>query len=628
MTFRDRVALTAVLLLALVLRLGAPGLVEFKTDEANLSVLALDMVHGRGIPLLGIDSSVGIRNAPVSVYVLAVPYLFTTNPVVATAFIALLNVVAVGLLYWLARRYYGTLTALTAAILYAVAPWAVIFSRKIWAQDMLPPFILATISCSLLGFLEGKKWAQWCCLPLLAFTAQIHYGTFVLLPALTYLIWRSRRQLGRSFVVSLVVAAALFVPYLIGAAQAGIFSGQSLQKILTSGNKSRAAINLSPESFQLAAAAIDGRDLEMVAGPQKAADFLAAMPPAPVGLWLLVSFAAGWLVVRALRYRDPRTVVDVTVLLWLVATPLAFAVTWTRVYMHYMIPLLPAAFLTFGIALGDLWTTIRQPLRAVPFAGIGLVLALLVVTQFWTQVAMLNYVSSTATPDGFAPPLGAYWPVRQAILDRHPQNVLARLDGQYIGFHEETTVWNALLYGVPSVRFLDDATEVYPIEPALYLSHGCGPGAFRLRPGEPCYQIGTRGALDLSSYTLANPDGLVFANGAKIIAYRWESGCLSIVWLVTGPAPKEDFIFAVHFTNTAGQESANADALSWRGRYWRKGDTVVNRYCLKPEQFQGIAGVRLGMYLKEDTPDGIKFYSQDLYGPTGAVGQQLEIRFN
>src|SRR5215469_8429629 len=100
----ETLALLAIIVLAGLLRLGWPGIVEFKRDEANLSHLSLDLVHGRDFPLLGIDSSVGIRNAPVSVYIMAIPYLFTTDPMVATAFVALLNVVAVALLYLLTRR--------------------------------------------------------------------------------------------------------------------------------------------------------------------------------------------------------------------------------------------------------------------------------------------------------------------------------------------------------------------------------------------------------------------------------------------------------------------------------------------------------------------------------------------
>src|SRR4051794_855396 len=88
-------ALACILILATILRLGAPGVVEFKRDEANLSYLSLDMVHGRAFPLLGIDSSVGIRNAPVNVYIMALPFLFTSDPTLATQFVGLLNVIGV-----------------------------------------------------------------------------------------------------------------------------------------------------------------------------------------------------------------------------------------------------------------------------------------------------------------------------------------------------------------------------------------------------------------------------------------------------------------------------------------------------------------------------------------------------
>src|SRR5689334_21467638 len=113
-------ALAIILAFAIVFRLGAPGVVEFRTDEANLSVLSLDMVHGRSFPLLGIDSSVGIPNAPVSVYLMAIPYMFSSSPETATSFVALLGVISVGLMYVLARRYYGSLAAIAASTLYAV----------------------------------------------------------------------------------------------------------------------------------------------------------------------------------------------------------------------------------------------------------------------------------------------------------------------------------------------------------------------------------------------------------------------------------------------------------------------------------------------------------------------------
>src|SRR5688500_1177388 len=88
------IALLCILLLAAFLRLSSPGVVEFKRDEANLSYLALDFARGRSLPLLGISSSVGVPNSPLSVYIFSIPYLITSDPIVATQFVGLLNVVA------------------------------------------------------------------------------------------------------------------------------------------------------------------------------------------------------------------------------------------------------------------------------------------------------------------------------------------------------------------------------------------------------------------------------------------------------------------------------------------------------------------------------------------------------
>ena len=60
--------LALILLLAAILRLGAPGITEFKRDEGNLAQMALDMARGRDFPLLGLSSSVNVPNPPISVY--------------------------------------------------------------------------------------------------------------------------------------------------------------------------------------------------------------------------------------------------------------------------------------------------------------------------------------------------------------------------------------------------------------------------------------------------------------------------------------------------------------------------------------------------------------------------------
>src|SRR5688500_446373 len=96
---KDIAALLLVLIVAALARLHRLDAVEFFHDEAMVSMMAQEMADGQTFPLQGILSSVGIPNPPTSIYVIALPFAFTSDPVAATGFIALLNVAGVGLLW-------------------------------------------------------------------------------------------------------------------------------------------------------------------------------------------------------------------------------------------------------------------------------------------------------------------------------------------------------------------------------------------------------------------------------------------------------------------------------------------------------------------------------------------------
>jgi hypothetical protein len=644
------IALAVILILAAALRLGMPDVVEFKRDEANLSLLALNMAHGQGIPLLGITSSIGVNNAPVNVYVLVPPYLFSSDPVLATQYIGLLNVIGVLLTYLLARRYYNPGVALVAALFFAVGPWAVVFSRKIWSQDMLPIFVVMTVGTGLLGFLEGKRWAQLVHLPLLALTGQIHYVTFVLIPITLYLMFVGRRRLSRVFLIGLALALLSFVPFIIGAIQALIPILWMVPKAIEAGGQGH-SLGLTGTAIQYAVLSLAGTDIHAFAGQTAFQQYLASVPDAyPFfnAFALVVLLSGGWLIVRAVRRRDARRPFDVVVVLWLFFTPLIFSVTWSQVQIHYMIPIFPAACIALGSALSDLWSALagRAQVRRAVFALVGAGLALVAVLQIWLQVALLTFVNTNATPNGFGTPLGYLAPVRDTILAAHPAQVLARLDGQFVGNDEDSTVWAALLYDVPQVRFLADGIDVFPAQDALYLSRECAADGqvFKLRPlidsshaPEGCYTLRPRQPADFdSSFYTALPDMSnfrSFANGARVIGYRWapETGCLSTAWTVEKPAsgPKSDqFNVAVKFINAQGQEILNADNAFWLGRYWQAGDRITRRFCLTggQERIPEITGVRLGMYTLEDSADGRHFYNEDVLDATGTPGGQwLEV---
>jgi 4-amino-4-deoxy-L-arabinose transferase-like glycosyltransferase len=639
-------ALVAILILAAALRLGVPGVVEFRQDEANLSRLALDMARGQSFPLLGIDSSVGIRNTPMSVYVMVPPFILSSDPILATSYVGLLNVVAVLLTYFLARRYYGPPAALVAGLLYAIGPWAVAYSRKIWAQELLPPFVLLTIATGLLGFVEGKRRAQLLHLPLLFITAQIHYVTFALIPVSVYLIIQGRKRLTRAFAISIVLAALTVIPFGVGAVRAGLLNPEALSRVFTSAGEGR-SLTLTADSFLAAVQTVGGADLHALLGdavmyfdgPGAAVDWFA------YGLAMVVIAAAMWLAVRAVRKRDRRAPIHVALLIWLVGTPIAFSITWTPVYAHYMIPILPAAFLITGAGCAAFWHALAtgRVRRRVAVVTIGGALVAVVAVQVWLQVAVLTFVNAHATPGGFSTPLGWLMPVQEAILTRQPAQVLARLDGQFIGYNEQASIWDVLLSDVPLVRFLDGDIDVFPAELALTLDSACtGSGdEYYLRSAldtgatEGCYALGTRPPPDFDAEAFTPAPDAQFINSARLIGFRWEpeTGCLYTAWTTEWPAagPVNDFFnVALRLMDGAGQMVAQADGAFWNGRYWRAGDVITRRYCMgyAHERIADIVGAGVGLYTIEDTPAGLVFHNVDVIGPDGTpIGHQIEIRF-
>src|SRR5258707_567208 len=90
-------------------------------------------------------SSVGVTNPPLFIYLLIPMFAISANPTVVSCAIAALSLGAVVVCWHVGRKYYGSLAGLTASAMFAVSPWAVIYSRKIWAQDFVPVFSTCAI---------------------------------------------------------------------------------------------------------------------------------------------------------------------------------------------------------------------------------------------------------------------------------------------------------------------------------------------------------------------------------------------------------------------------------------------------------------------------------------------------
>ncbi|TVR19110.1 MAG: hypothetical protein EA396_14025 [Anaerolineaceae bacterium] len=577
--------------LALVLRVGWPEITEFKRDEANLSILALDFANGRVFPLLGIASSVGFPNAPFNVYLLGIPYFFSSSPVLATQFIGLLNVLAVVLTYIFLRRHVNVWVALGVMLLFAVSPWSLIFSRKIWAQNMLPLFVVATILTGIWAFVDKKRSSHVAHPALLVITGQIHYGAFVIIPACAALWWYGRRTISRYTAFGVLLALILLLPYIVGLAQSGALSFDGRLERISGDAETSAMLTSAPVREMLVL--IAGTEIHALAGEEAFRDYLAQVPavyPLLNFLGYLLIASVVWLVFKAVTRRYDRRIVDIVALLWLIFPIAIYATGLITFYIHYLIPTIPAGFIIIGFTLDDIRRSLSdkpQLLNGAKLAG-GIGLAIFSALHLLLFVNLLNFLYYNATPNAFGEPLGYLIQVRDAVLEENPQYVVGRFDGLALEFDEQPTVFYALLYDVPHVRFEDRDRLVYRDEPTLVITTDYQTDCISTRTDNPCYRIYWRDGRSI-------PDDLVtsFENGVDIMSYHWRNDdyCVDIRWRINVSADRE-YNFAVHGFDAQDERIAIADSLSWPARYWRGGDVVSQTFCLGVP----VDYIMLGMY--------------------------------
>jgi hypothetical protein len=129
------------LILGSVLRLIWPLDMEWKFDEKWMFAKGLAVAQGRDAwPWIGMPSGVGLRNPGLSIWPFALIAYFADTPVAMNFVIQVLNTLGLwALVFWVQRTWPREQRALGmwGLALYAVTPLAVLFSRKIWAQDVL-----------------------------------------------------------------------------------------------------------------------------------------------------------------------------------------------------------------------------------------------------------------------------------------------------------------------------------------------------------------------------------------------------------------------------------------------------------------------------------------------------------
>lgn len=607
----EAVQISMILITAALLRIAFPGWTEFKADEARLLTLAWDMAEGQSFALRGISSSVGIPNFAASIWVYAVPLAFWKHVYAPTIFTGLLNTAAVGLTYWFVRRTWGRTPALVAALMFAVSPWAIIHSRKIWAQNLLPLFVVLWALSGVKSLIEKRP--RWLIVHLLTalFAFQLHFSAVSLLFATAILLiwfWRSLRwsEVG----LGIIGGGILSAPFLIYLSR----SGQSLSTLLATSTGEQVS-GWSWSAFTHTFRLFSGWQIHALAGPnafQAYLDGVVSSWPAII-FWSLLLLIGLWGLGRGNLPEGPMKPVHERgyrrfMAVWIVVPIVTFLWFPTSVELHYFLPALPVLYIVAGIGFEKLFADSK-------WWGIGLLL----VSSAWQVYvwgALLLFLVTTSTPGGFGEPLrfqlAAVDYTRQLVQSGTIDEVLIAGTGEDPQIDGGAAVYDLHFRQTPH-RFVDvTRSAVFPQEDSAVL---VVPGRFSLaaaydqlssevqrfplRPDEGLITVYTLpgGSAPLMSQML-DPQPML-ANFVSLLGHdplnadgRWR-----ILWRV-GVPNEVDYHFFNHLQDGFGERIGQADEAAFAAGQWREGDVVLSQFLLSvPVSAQRPFIMRTGMYL-------------------------------
>ncbi|MCX7682830.1 MAG: glycosyltransferase family 39 protein [Anaerolineae bacterium] len=631
----EKLLLLAILGLAFLLRMGWPTLSEFKRDEATVARLAQAIAYEGYLPATGVASSTGVKNFPLTLYLMALPLRLWSDPLAAVLFTGFLNGLAVLGCYLLGRSYFGQVVALLASYLFAVSSWAVLYGRKIWSQN-LPLATILFFAFLFAALVRGRRWALVGAFIGLAVLIGLHLGGLAFIPILGLALLLYRKQVTRwPLLAGCFSFLCLVSPYLIHDALHGWENVRGFIRY-TSGQG-----RLSSDALRYAFLMMGNEEVAGRMGGALHAEFLTSLP----NLWwlnrpmeALLAAALVYGVLLAVRGPQERRRPVTLLLIWFFV-PIALQSRPTApVQPFYFNLLYPVQFLLIAhlVVDGLAYLAAWRPLRA---AFMSLVLVLMLAWGAWQVLTIgrvLDFMAHHPTTGGYGIPLRY---TREAALEARrlagDAEILVLSRETDRATQETPAVFDTLLFGHPH-RFADGRialplpeadTTVYLVGPIWEIAPDLEAVMARLEQ-MPCVQTGPAVRLpDGWSYRLFRrshcPDredalagmvrfseGLHFANGVSFLGYdvprQAAPGEGLEVWLAwwvrAAPPPATSYHFFVHLVDETGHLLAQHDGVGLPTSFWRQGDLVLSHFAIPipAEVSPGEYQVWSGMYTYPD----------------------------
>lgn len=130
----------AIVIGGLALRVWAVGQARFTGDESYFWATARNIATFRAAPVFGppLTSSSAYHPGPIFYYLMALPQALGASPRWGGLFVVLLHALSGALFFSMSRKASGTRAALVGLLLFAFAPWEVLYSDRIWLSCVAP----------------------------------------------------------------------------------------------------------------------------------------------------------------------------------------------------------------------------------------------------------------------------------------------------------------------------------------------------------------------------------------------------------------------------------------------------------------------------------------------------------
>lgn len=335
---------------------------QFLGDQGRDALLVSKIFKEGDLVFIGPVTSIGNLYLGPLYYYFMVPWLWLTypNPVGPAFAVAALGILTLYLLFRLGRQLVGTVPALAATALYAIAAVPITYTRFSWNPNPEPLFGLLTLY-SLFKVWQGER-RHWLWLGIwLVILTQLHYmALLVFIPVgATYLYqtWQVRTkkkqllQMVKTGVGLLLLLGISLLPLVLFDLKHDFLNAKAFEKLVFSSEGLYHESNplLGPTWLRVIRET-HGRGMhlmfDMFIGQYRT-----------LNTWLLI-FSS---VIFAWWYRHTTSTKfklgGLLVLAMILVSILGTSIYGHNVYSHYVAYLFPAVFLFYGLALTTLWRT-------------------------------------------------------------------------------------------------------------------------------------------------------------------------------------------------------------------------------------------------------------------------------